>query len=123
MTMKKYLGIFVSAWLVIVFSCKKEKDLAPDCSDCGSEVEKIIDRKGTISYDSTTSRYFVYMHTPGSIDAFIAGYVCDLPSEYQEIGKQVVVNGTTYETSIHLPIDIICCVTEHCLALSSIREQ
>ncbi|MFB9291987.1 hypothetical protein [Persicitalea jodogahamensis] len=119
--MEKYLGIFVLALLVSVFSC--DKDISPDCPECGKKVGKVVERQGTITYDSTAGRYLIHSHIPGTIDAFRAGYLCDLPTAYRETGKRVIVSGTSYETTLRFPTGICCVDENYCLTLSSIKEQ
>lgn len=121
--MKKYLGVFVLALVVLVFSCKKEKELSPECSECGKETGEIEDRRGSVLYDSTFARYYIMMGVPGTFDTFDVGYLCELPEEFQEVGKGVVVSGTLFLTSLAPERSFCCLGRSYCLNLSSIKER
>ena len=120
--MKKYFGILGVALLILVFSCQKDK-VSADCPDCGKKVEEIEDRTGSVQFDASSSQYVIVMHIPGTIDAFVAGYICNLPEKYRQTGKQVVVSGTFYETTLRYQRSICCIDGNYCLAISTISEK
>ncbi|WP_207509425.1 hypothetical protein [Telluribacter humicola] len=119
--MKKYLVLFIIVLLVASYSCQQES-LKPTCLDCGKQTGTLTDRPGTVTYDSTSSRYLIAMHVPGTIDSMEGGFVCELPEQYRQVGKQVLVSGTLYQTS--LSFKGVCCWDHYyCLTLSSISER
>lgn len=131
MFMKKYLGIFILALLALAFSCKKDevnkeedkKEELSSCTNCGKKTGEVTEREGRIMFDKKAERYVLYSYIPGTIDAFRAGYLCDLPKEYQKEGKEVIVSGTTYETTLRLQLPVCCVDENYCLATSSIKAK
>ncbi len=121
MFMKKYLGIFVLALLVSVFSCKKEVE--PACVDCGEKAGEITKRSGFAFYDSTAARYYVDFFFPGSTDTHTVNYVCDLPEKFRKTPLQVVVSGTLFESSLRPTAALNPAGKAYCLKLDSIEEK
>jgi hypothetical protein len=120
----KKLNAFLLLLFVLLFSCHEKSSISPSCADCGPKVEDFDDGQGAVSYDSKAQLYYVTLHVPGTIDSFIGAYTCDLPDEFKEEGKQVILSGMFYETSIHSEPPLICCWEAfYCAEISSIRSR
>lgn len=119
--MKKYLALCIIPLLAIAYACQ-QNSVKPACLDCGKPTGTLKDRQGTVAYDSTSSRYLIVMHVPGTIDSREGGFVCELPERYRQVGKQVLVSGTLYKTSLSLK-GVCCWDNFYCLTLSSIQER
>lgn len=49
--------------------------------------------KGTIGYRQDVAMYTIRYYVPGTIDSHWVGLVCNLPTDYQVVGKSVKFSG------------------------------
>ncbi|QDK80627.1 hypothetical protein EXU85_19245 [Spirosoma sp. KCTC 42546] len=79
-------------------SCQKDNlpippSANPACFESNPVTHQAKSLKGMVGYRQDVAMYTVNYHLPGTIDSQWTGLVCNLPSDYQVVGKQVQFSG------------------------------
>lgn len=86
-------------------SCHKEEILEmpssanPRCFDAHPVVRQVKNLNGRVGYRQDVKMYTVNYHVPGTIDSQWTGLLCNVPVEYQSMGKEVRFSGEYRSTA------------------------
>lgn len=107
--------------LLLLGACQKEAELVSSCGDTYIPSEVWKEREGQVGFDGKTDSYYIHYHIPGTIDAIISAYTCELPSEFRSEGIPVTVSGNLYLRE-NMPTPALAGQEIYYLDLLEIRE-
>lgn len=65
----------------------------PACIESSPVIHQAKSLKGIVGYRQDVAMYTINYHIPGTIDSQWTGLACNLPTDYQVVGKQVQFSG------------------------------
>lgn len=83
--------------IVLIAGCGQANETGPQslsaCAEAQTMVHRVSSITATIGYHINKDQLTLSYHLPDTIDSQWTGVVCNLPEEYQIIGKRVTFSG------------------------------